>query len=203
MKRFARRVMIVLSAGALLAAAACVTVNIYFPAAEVEKTAENIVKDVYGKKAPDADAQPEGESLENSDSSSLEVFLAWFAPANAWAQQAISVSNAAIRGLKAQIANNHKQLAPFYDQGAIGITNDGMVAVRNTDGLPAPKVAQLKRLVAADNQARSQLYGEVARALNIDPGQVGKVKGIFAQQWQSQAQPGWWIQDGSGNWQKK
>jgi len=35
--------------GLALALAACVTVNIYFPAAKVEKTADEIVGDVYGK----------------------------------------------------------------------------------------------------------------------------------------------------------
>ena len=30
----------------------CVTVNVYFPAAQVEKTAEKIVEDVYQEKKP-------------------------------------------------------------------------------------------------------------------------------------------------------
>ena len=33
---------------ALLLTAACVTVNIYFPAAEVRKDAERVVKEAYG-----------------------------------------------------------------------------------------------------------------------------------------------------------
>ncbi len=41
----------VLSLMTFLAVAACVTVNIYFPAAQVEKAAENIVDDVYGTDA--------------------------------------------------------------------------------------------------------------------------------------------------------
>ncbi len=176
---------------------ACVTVNIYFPAAEVEKAAENIVQDVYG-------TQEEQKKEKGPDSSScLETLLAWLAPAPAHAADASTVSNAAIRGLKSQIAQNHAQLAPYYQQGNVGIDNQGFVAIRTTDGLGIQQVAQLKRLVASDNQARSQLYQEVAKALGVETGQVGKVQDIFAREWQAKAPQGYWIQDAGGGWRMK
>jgi uncharacterized protein YdbL (DUF1318 family) len=190
---------LLLAALSLAFLAACVTVNIYFPASKVERTAETIVDDVYregGQGAPE-------QEMEQEDSSALSVLLAWLGPATAHAQQATEVSNAAIRGLKQQIAQHHQQLVPYYGKGNVGIAGNGMLEVRNTDGLGVSEVAQLRRLVAADNQARSQLYQEVAKALDIDPSQVGKVQDIFAKEWRQRAQSGWWIQEDNGNWVKK
>ncbi len=174
--------------GLALLVAACVTVNVYFPAAKVEKTAERIVSDVYGQEKPALEKDKGGKP-----SSWLGNFLAWLGPRPAHAQDATTVSNAAIRGLKAQIAQNHQQLLPFYNQGKVGIKPDGYLAVKSTQGLPMNQVAALKRLVEADNGARSQLYKEVATALNLPGNQVAKVAEIFARHWRSQAQPGWLI----------
>jgi uncharacterized protein YdbL (DUF1318 family) len=182
---------------ALAAAVACVTVNVYFPAAKVEKTAEEIVGDVYGT-----------NDTSRGGRSSLEVFLAaasgLLGPAVAEAQdgQVTSVANASIRALKEQIAAHHQQLAPFYDQGNVGITGRGYLEVRSTDGLAVPQVAQLRRLVESDNQARKQLYAEVAKALGIDSSQVGNVETIFAEEWQGKAGSGWWVERG-GTWARK
>lgn len=182
----------------LLCMAACVTVNIYFPAAEVEKTAEEIVSDVYGNTTEDSQSEAPGPT-----SMLLRALAELCSPASAHAQSVTSVSNASIRGLKAQIAANHQQLAPFYNAGNVGITNTGLLDIRDTSGLGVAQVGQLRRLVAADNSAREQLYAEVAKALKVDPSQVGRVKTTFAGQWQAQAQSGWWIQSPGGGWGKK
>jgi len=117
--------------GLVLLIAACVTVNIYFPAAQVESTARRIVDDVYGNRT-------QGNATDQQ--SSLEGFLALLGPAPAFAQEETTVSNAAIRSLKEQISRNHQQLAGFYDQGAVGITRDGLLEVRDASGLPVAQV---------------------------------------------------------------
>lgn len=175
---------------------ACVTVNIYFPAAEVNKAADKIVEDVYGTAGEPAKEQKQGPS------SSLPMLLAsFFAPAPAHAQDATTVSNAAIRGLNEQVAANHQQLAPYYASGNVGVAADGSVALRDTAGLSVPQVAGLKRLIAADNAARQSLYAEVAKALNTP--ETGKVQAVFAAKWRDKAQPGWWIQGDDGAWRQK
>lgn len=193
MTAFFKRLALIVAACAALAA--CVTVNIYFPAAEVERTADQVVDEVYG--IQDGETKPE---------SGLRTFLAQalsaLGPAEAHAADATSVSNAAIRGLKQQIKSNHQQLLPFYQGGNVGITNQGYLEVRSTDGLSVAQVGALKRLVKADNDARAQLYSEVARALNIDPSQKSRVESIFAQEWQKEAGSGWWVQSGGG-WTRK
>ena len=47
---------------AALLAAACVTVNIYFPAAEVKQDAERVVQDVYGVEQPKSAPADKGPS---------------------------------------------------------------------------------------------------------------------------------------------
>ena len=191
---FQLKIMVLL--GLFLVISACLTVNIYFPVAAVEKTAEKIVDDVYGVK------QDTGKP-EKQDNSSLLDWPSWLGPRTAYAEDATTVSNANIKALKDQIAADHTRLLPFYNSGHLGITNKGLLEIKGTNGLSLPDVANLRRLTAADNQARNNLYKEVAQALNLQPQQTSKVQQIFADQWRQKAQSGWWIQGNNGKWNKK
>ncbi len=185
--------------------AGCVTVNIYFPAAQVEKTAEKFVDDVYQEKTEPPKQVPteKPQSLNERSTYHSIARLARFGPAQAFAEEATTVSNATIRGLKDQIGQRHKELLPFYRQGQVGIDKDGFLDVRETGGLGLPQVAALKRLVNADNAARRQLYEEVAKALNLKPNQVPQVRQIFAKQWRDKAEAGWAVQADNGQWGRK
>lgn len=187
-----------LTFGLTLMLAACVTVNIYFPAAEVQKTAEEIVSDVYGDKVQNP-TKPEEKP---GDSSGLERILEIFGPSPAMAQSVTSVSNASIRAIKDRIAARHRQLAPFYGRGNVGITNNGMLVLRNQAGLSVPQVAQVRRLVNADNGDRARLNQEVATAIK-QPQNTAKVASIFANEWRGKAAKGWWIQQNNGSWVRK
>ncbi len=183
----------------------CVTVNIYFPAAKVEKTAEKIVDEVYQPKTepPPPEEKGKPQSLNEGAVRAGLALLEWLGPAPAFAEEATTVSNAAIRGLKDQIGQRHQELRAYYQAGQVGINKDGFLEVRGTAGLGLPQVANLKRLVDADNAARRQLYDEVAKALGLQPGQVSQVRQIFAKQWRDKAQPGWPIQTDDGQWVRK
>jgi uncharacterized protein YdbL (DUF1318 family) len=89
------------------------------------------------------------------------------------------------------------------DRGNVGITRDGLLTVRNTDGLSLKERAEVQQLVEAENRDRDALYGEIAKANNFSADAVPKIKRIFAKSWIDQARPGWWIQDEQGNWKKK
>jgi uncharacterized protein YdbL (DUF1318 family) len=204
MERLAHRFSFSVLAGLALVAG-CVTVNVYFPAAQVEKTAEKIVDEVYQEKKEPPRQEPTGKPRSSNDEDTIRgiVRLARFGPAPAFAEEAATVSNAAIRGLKEQIGRRHAELLPYYQQGQAGITRDGFLEVRGTGGLGLPQVAALKRLVDADNAARRQLYEEVAKALNLKPEQVSQVRKIFAKQWRDKAQAGWAVQSDDGQWGSK
>lgn len=188
----------------LVLLAACVTVNIYFPAAKVERTADEIVDEVYkDKDKPKPKPQSLApEALSASRLAGLKVSRYLVVP-QAQAADATTVSNSAIRALKDQITRQHQALAPQYDAGRVGIDRNGYLVVRDAGGLNLKQVADLKRLVEADNAARRQLYQEVARALNLPGSEAAKVQGIFAEKWREKANGGWWIQADDGQWRRK
>ncbi|MGH7855012.1 MAG: YdbL family protein [Candidatus Binatia bacterium] len=179
---------------------ACVTVNIYFPAAAVERAADQIVKETWGEAAePAKNVTPPQSRIPKPPAEML-----WFSFIGvAQAQEAdINVSNPAIRALKDSIKQRSDAIKPYMDRGNAGIAQDGLLAIRNTEGLSLKERAEIKQLVDAENRDRESLYAEIAKANNIAKESVPKIKSIFAKSWIDQARPGWWIQD-QGNWRRK
>ena len=80
---------------------ACVTVNIYFPAAAVERAADQIVKETWGE--PGEQPKPKSEPQSRNTFSPAAIVSVSFVE-QAYAQDAdINVSNPAIRALKESI----------------------------------------------------------------------------------------------------
>lgn len=179
----------------------CVTINIYFPAEEVRKTAEEIVGEVRSYEGPPEKKKP------NAGTSPQSMFKPeggiYVGVSICFAQRELTVSNAAIRTLKERMKQRAASLAPFYDKGAIGEGHDGYVKIRSLEGLNFKEKATLKQLAEQENDDRKNLYNEIARALNIDPSQIGRIGQIFAQEWQKTSRAGWWIEPEPGKWQKK
>ncbi|HVP90481.1 MAG TPA: DUF1318 domain-containing protein [Terriglobales bacterium] len=183
-------------AGLTLALLSCITVNIYFPEAEVKKAAEDIVKEVQGAdKDKGKTDEIKKESVAQTPGFSLVPGL--------YAQQATEVSSPRIRAIKESMKGRFEQLVPHYDAGRIGIGSDGNLKVLKTDGLSLQDRAVLTRLVNDENKDRKDLYAEVAKAMNIDAGKVGDVQRVFAEQWIGSARPGWMVQKPDGTWAKK
>ena len=178
---------------------ACVTVNIYFPAAAVERAADQIVKETWG-----GPAEPVKKEQPQSGLASPATVAAIFFLSEVHAQEAdINVSNPAIRALKDSIKRRSSAIKPFMDRGNVGITRDGLLTVRTTEGLNLKERAEAQQLIDAENRDREALYLEIAKANNIARESVPRIKTIFAKSWIEQAQPGWWVQDAEGNWRKK
>ena len=179
---------------------ACVTVNIYFPAAAVERAADQIVKETWGGPAKPATPVPQPQSRSLFSRNRL---LALSFVSEAFAQDAdINVTNPAIRALKDSIKNRSNAIKPYMDRGNVGIARDGLLAVRSADALNLKERAEVNQLIDAENKDREALYAEIAKANSIPKENIPKIKSIFAKSWIEQAQPGWWIQS-NGNWQKK
>ena len=183
-----------------LLVSACVTVNIYFPAAAVERAADQIVKETWGGPGESPQkGQPPGERPAGPSSK-----IPFAGVSEAYAQEPdINISNPAIRALKDSIRKRSDAIKPFMDRGAIGINQDGLLAVRSTDGLSLKDRAEAQQLVEAENRDREALYMEIAKANNFPQNTVPKIKRIFAKSWIDQAKPGWWIQEPQGSWKKK
>ena len=188
---------------AIVFVSACVTVNIYFPAAAVERAAEEIVKETWG--GPDKPApkgQPQSQLSPGQTHSSAPI-ITWLSFASeVYAQEPnINISNPAIRALKDSIKNRADSLKPYLDRGNVGITQDGLLTLRSAEGLSLKERSEIQQLIDAENRDRESLYLEIAKANNLSPDTVPKIKQIFAKTWIDQARPGWWVQD--GNWRKK
>jgi uncharacterized protein YdbL (DUF1318 family) len=182
------------STGWILVLSACITVNIYFPEAAVKKTAEEIVNEVRNsdKKIKD---EVKKDEVKKSAGFSLVPSL--------YAQQETEVTTPRIRAIKESIKARFDKLVPHFDAGRIGETKDGNLQVLNEGGLSLQDKSVLRKLVNDENQDRRDLYAEVAKALNIDAGQIGRVQQIFAEQWIGKAHAGWMIQKADGSWVKK
>ncbi len=175
----------------------CVTINIYFPAEEVRKTAQEIVGEVRGGEPENKTNTPtEPQSFNFLPRISVNIKVAY-------GQQELNVSNAAIRAIKNRMKERFPKLEPFFNRGNIGEGLNGYLVIRTLNGLNFKEKATLKKLVKAENQDRKDLYSEVARSLNIDPSQKGRVASIFAEQWQKSARPGWWIEIEPNKWVRK
>src|SRR5262245_5002572 len=187
-------------AAAVLLMSACVTVNIYFPAAAVERAADQIVRETWGGPKEPTQAAPKPQSFNRY--SPVRLVSVWVKEAHA--QEAdINVSNPAIRALKDSIKQRSNAIKPFMDRGNVGIGQDGLLVIRSTDGLNLKERAEIQQLVEAENRDRENLYSEIAKANNISRESIPKIKTIFAKSWIDQAQAGWWVQDAQGAWRRK
>ena len=108
-----------------------------------------------------------------------------------------------MQGLKDSMKSRFGQLKPFYDKGAIGENNAGLLEARDTGALGLPERGQVNNLVQQENKDRQSLYKEIATANKLGSEAVPEVQKIFANSWRDKSQPGWWIQNDNGGWQKK
>lgn len=175
-----------------MAAIACVTINIYFPEAAVQKTAEEIVDEV--RKADEEDKEKQDKEITHSSFSLVPA---------AYAQEEERVSSPKIRALKQSLREREPLLVPFFEKGNIGEGNDGFIHTRNEGSLSLKKKADLRRLTKDVNSDRENLYSEVAKALDIDSDQIPRIQKIFAKRWIENSRTGWWVQKEDGQWKRK
>ena len=92
-------------------------------------------------------------------------------------------------------------LKPFFTNGSIGMTADGLLTVRDLNAVPLRDRKTVSTLVEAENHDRNALYKEIARA-NGHPEWESDIRSTFAQRWVANAPAGWWYQQG-GAWKQK
>jgi uncharacterized protein len=188
-----------------LALAACVTINVYFPAAAAEKAADRIIEDIWGKEKADAPAGNEQTSVAPPSRSLFAAALqgvADFVIPVADAQADLDVSSPAIRALTESMKTRAGELDPFFTSGAIGLTSDGLVEIRDANAVPLADRNRLRKLVSDDNADRNSLYREIATA-NAHPEWEADIRSTFAERWIANARAGWYYKKGSGEWAQK
>lgn len=184
----------------LLAAASCVTVNIYFPAPAVRDAAEQIAEDTWGE---GAEVAPQALGSTSRALDATASLLALIGPRDAFAADAdINVSTAAIRAIKDAMAERAATMRPWLEGGQIGVDAQGALAVRDFSSFALPDQAKARRLIDAENRDRTLLYGEIAAANDFGKDRVPEIQKIFATTWNDQARrSGWWTKSASGSWQ--
>ena len=196
---------------ASLVIGACVTINVYFPAAAAEKAADQIIDAVTGAAgAQRAPTQPptglnhtayrEPNFLVAAVGHALYALIP---AAQAQGAANLDISSAEIRAVQGSMTARFAQLRKFFDSGALGLTQDGLVQIRDASALALPDRGLLNRLVPEENKDREALYAEIAKA-NGHPEWAADIRKTFARRWVERgAQPGWYYQDASGAWVKK
>ena len=188
---------------AALVLAACVTINVYFPAAEAKDAAKEFVDKVIGE---------DGQTLPQTGKSGggmamlqrrVDLWsLAGIGSAYAQAAPDTTINTPAIRAIQSSMEQRfNSTLRAGFDAGALGFSSDGLVVVRDAAKLPLKDRVAINSAVADDNRDRKALYREVAVA-NGHPEWEGQIRDVFARQWIDSARSGWWYQSG-GSWKQK
>jgi len=100
-----------------------------------------------------------------------------------------------------RMRDRYPQLKPWLDQGVIGNTANGFIALRD----PARR-DQVHDLMSKENCDRSLLYREASDAVGYDdehPDWLPYVYFTFGTEWIGQGPPGWWWLDERRKWQRK
>ena len=196
---------------AALLLSACVTINVYFPAAEAKEAAKEFVEKVINDadKIEIKETPAAGGGMAMLDRR-IQLDLSGFDPwalvgiGSAQAQSApdITIKTPAIQAIQSRMeARFGSTLRAGFDSGALGFTSDGLVSVRDAGKLELKDRVAMNAAVADDNRDRKAVYREVAVA-NGHPEWESQIRDVFAKQWVASARSGWWYQSGGG-WKQK
>jgi hypothetical protein len=113
----------------------------------------------------------------------------------------LEVNTPGINAIKSSMQARHSQLAGYFDNGAVGLSQDGMIELRDPGSVPLAARQTVNALIAAENQDRDALYAEIANA-NAHPEWKSEIRSTFAQRWIQRARGGWWVMTNNG-WVQK
>jgi uncharacterized protein YdbL (DUF1318 family) len=201
---------------ASLMLSACVTINVYFPAAEAREAAkvfvEKVLDEAAASEAPKSDGggmafrtprrEPDLLARLGGEFDRIDP-LALIGIGSAQAQTPdFNIQTPAIAAIQARMEQRFdSQLRPHFDSGALGFTEDGLVVVRDAAAIPLKDRVPVNTAVSDENRDRKAVYREIAVA-NGHPEWEGQIRSVFARQWVSSARSGWWYQQG-GAWKQK
>lgn len=194
-------------------AAACVTINVYFPEAAIKDLSKQIEQQVQ-KEAAKAETAPapappaeEKKAEPKKQAAALDLLDELLGVTPVYAAEEVpapEIQNPAIRKIIASRGARAPELAKYKAAGVIGENNKGFLEIRQLDAVTDLKGrAAVQKLVKDENADRTELYREMAAAKNVDAAQIGKIGETYAATLRENAKPGEWIQMPDGNWKKK
>lgn len=203
----------------ILASCAIITVNVYFPEKDV-KQAYKSLDDMLLKQGKDEGKQPletkppepvkeEKQGMQGNRRFRFSLAAPAFAAEPVADQLAIEISSRP-EVLKAyeEMKQRLPRLDALRDSGAVGENRQGLVSVRDKDGL-----GDNQRLVDAENANRKTIITAMAKAiLKINKQKetaaalnqvLGKAAASYGATRAEEAKPGWWIELQNGRWVQK
>ncbi len=203
-----------------LVLSACVTINIYFPAAAAEDAARVIVRDVLSEEQVEVinEKQETNEQTNDQSKASATGYLTYvivndvagtitnnilnllISPAQAEAD--ININTPAIGALRNNLKARASTLKKYYASGAIGLTANANVQIRDQSLISLKERNLVKKLVADENKERGALYAEIARA-NDHPEWEAEIRSTFSRVWVEEVAVGTWYQNAEGQWVQK
>lgn len=205
----------------LLVSCAIITVNVYFPEKAVKEAYKSLDEMLLKKDdtiVPSGDKQPavEQQTPQPGPQSSLSDLL----PALSFT----SVAHAAESGddlaielgsmpevvaAYAEMSKRQSALNALFGSGAVGLTSQGLVTVRDKTKVSA----QDEGVVSAENRDRKTVIGSMAKAILKITRQeatksaldqtMGKAAATYAETRRESAQAGWWMQLQNSKWVQK
>ena len=209
----------------LLFSCAIITVNVYFPEKAVKeayKSLDEMLLKNEGEKLPGGQQAPAAEPAappaepQPGPQSSLKEFLRTVSLVPV-AQAAEEGDDLAIElgsmpevvSAYAEMSQRQSALNALFTSGAVGLTSQGLVTVRDKTKVSA----QDEGLVSAENRSRKTVIGSMAKAiLKITKQEatkaaldqtMGKAAATYAETRREAAKPGWWMQLQNGKWVQK
>lgn len=196
-----RKLVYALLTTVMVALVGCVTINVYFPEAAAQKAADRFIGTVIDQGSAPAQAKPVPKADEPAQPSAM--LLDHLVPAAYADTPDIRVQTPATEAIRGRMqARFQNTLQALLDSGAVGFTQDGLVAVHDAGKIPLSQRAQANAAVAEENSDRNALYREIARA-NGHPEWESQIRATFAKGWIERAHAGWYYQDASGAWKRK
>jgi len=210
-----------LGLAAVTVAVACVTINVYFPEAEVKDLSKQIEAAIMQRAAEAAPAEPAAEpegagggsaDLTVERPSVFEIALGTalyygLGASPAYAQGDVvappEISNPAIRNIVQSRAARVKELNRYKASGAIGENNKALAEARNLNSLPLQQRAAAQKLIREENADRERMFKEIAAATGTDLSQLPRIQQTYAETLRANARPGDWIQMPDGQWRQK
>lgn len=167
---------------AVVTLAACATTPLVFPAASAEDLADRTIHAIWGGGPVIAEMPPP---------TSGDIAVA-----------TLDASSKETTRLKTQMARRFTDLRPLFDNGAVGLTADGYIAVHDAVLIPEDSRNAVRTIVANENADRAALYRELAAA-SQQPKWAGQIRDVFANRWIAGVASGWWYQDANGAWKQR
>ena len=182
---------------------ACVTINVYFPEAAAVEAADRIIDKVRGDESNDTSSMRRSPGNDQPVMLAVANGIAGFLISDAHAQSNVDFDKPSPekRALENSLAQRFPELRPYFDSGALGLTESGLIEFRDRNLVPLKDRNRIVQLVAAQNNDWNALYAEIAR-LNGHPEWQDNSRRTFAERWIAKADPGWYYRE-NGTWKQK